>query len=82
MEYFLRQLNDYDFTLGLEERVTSLKARIKAMKIKIGEIDPNGRKEPKLDIPKQVVEQPKSSAELLKEKLLSRSNKDFYKPVD
>ena len=43
------QLNDYDLTLGLEERVISLKARIREMKIKIGEIDPDGRKLHKLN---------------------------------
>ena len=42
------QLND-DLTYGLEERVLSLKARIREMKMKIGELDPQGRKEPKLN---------------------------------
>ncbi len=38
-----------NFTFGLEERVISLKARIREMKMKIGELDPSGRKEPKLN---------------------------------
>ena len=71
MEYLLRRLNDDDLTYGLEERVTSLKARIKEMKIKIGELDPNGRKEPKLDLRRSP---PPEKSELMdiKAKLLGR----------
>ena len=49
MEYSLQQQNDYNLTIGLEERVISLKARIREMKMKIGDYDHQGRKEPKLD---------------------------------
>ena len=71
MEYLLRRLNDDDLTYGLEERVTSLKARIREMKIKIGELDPNGRKEPKLDLRRSP---PPEKSELMdiKAKLLGR----------
>ena len=71
MEYSLRRLNDDDLTLGLEERVTSLKARIKEMKIKIGELDPSGRKEPKLDFHRSPAPE-KSDLMDLKAKLMGR----------
>ncbi len=67
----MQQQNDIDFTLGLEERVISLKARIREMKMKIGYLDPVGRKEPKLDIPKQTVTQ-NSNIDAIKAKLLGR----------
>ena len=73
MEYLLRRLNDDDLTYGLEERVTSLKARIKEMKIKIGELDPSGRKEPKLDLNKSPAPAPEKSDLMdLKAKLMGR----------
>tara|TARA_B100000035_G_scaffold314014_2_gene329136 strand:- start:554 stop:772 length:219 start_codon:yes stop_codon:yes gene_type:complete len=71
MEYSLQQQNDIDYTIGLEERVISLKARIREMKMKIGYIDHKGRKEPKLDIPKQTVNQ-NSNIDAIKAKLLGR----------
>ena len=49
MEYSFQQQNDYNLTIGLEERVISLKARIREMKMKIGDYDHQGRIEPKLD---------------------------------
>ena len=48
MEYSLQQVNN-DYTLDLEERVISLKARIRERKKKIGDYDHQGRIEPKLD---------------------------------
>ena len=67
----MQQPNDEDYTLGLEERVISLKARIREMKMKIGELDPNGRKEPKLDLRRSP---PPEKSELMdiKAKLLGR----------
>ena len=65
------QLNDYDLTIGLEERVISLKARIREMKIKIGELDPQGRKEPKLDFRRSPPPE-KSDLMDIKAKLLGR----------
>ena len=64
------QLND-DLTYGLEERVLSLKARIREMKMKIGELDPQGRKEPKLNFHRSP---PPDKSDLMdiKAKLLSR----------
>lgn len=65
------QLNDYDLTIGLEERVISLKARIREMKMKIGELDPQGRKEPKLDFRRSPPPE-KSDLMDIKAKLLGR----------
>ena len=42
----LQQQND-DLTFGLEERVISPKARIREMKMKIGELDPKVEKNQK-----------------------------------
>jgi len=67
----LQQLNDEDYTWGLEERVMALKARIREMKIKIGELDPQGRKEPKLDF-KRAPAPEKSELMDIKAKLLGR----------
>jgi len=66
----LPQLND-DLTYGLEERVLSLKARIREMKMKIGELDPQGRKEPKLNFHRAPPPE-KSDLMDIKAKLLSR----------
>ena len=66
----MRQLND-DLTFGLEERVISLKARIREMKIKIGELDPSGRKEPKLNFHRSAPPE-KSDLMDIKAKLLGR----------
>ena len=67
----MRQLND-NFTFGLEERVISLKARIREMKMKIGELDPSGRKEPKISI-RRSPPQEKSDLMDIKAKLLGRT---------
>ena len=67
----MQQLNDYDLTIGLEERVISLKARIREMKMKIGELDPQGRKEPKLDFRRSPPPE-KSDLMDIKAKLLGR----------
>jgi hypothetical protein len=66
----LQQQND-DLTFGLEERVISLKARIREMKMKIGELDPQGRKEPKINLSRS---QPPEKSDLMaiKAKLLGR----------
>ena len=49
----------------------ALKARIREMKIKIGELDPQGRKEPKLDF-KRAPAPEKSELMDIKAKLLGR----------
>mgnify|MGYP001191091336 FL=1 len=67
----MRQLND-DLIFGLEERVISLKARIREMKMKIGELDPSGRKEPKISI-RRSPPQEKSDLMDIKAKLLGRT---------
>ena len=67
------QLNDYDLTLGLKERVISLKARIREMKMKIGEIDPDGREEPKLNFHRSLPPE-KSDIMDIKAKLLGRKS--------
>ena len=70
-----------NYCYDLNNRVKDLKRRI--AEAKLAHDNRIGKKvEPKFDIPKQVVEQPKSTAELLKEQLLGKRNKDFYKPVD
>ena len=61
-----------NFTFGLEERVISLKARIREMKMKIGELDPSGRKEPKISI-RRSPPQEKSDLMDIKAKLLGRT---------
>ena len=66
----MQQQND-DLTFGLEERVISLKARIREMKMKIGEYDPNGRKEPKLNFHRSPPPE-KSDLMDIKAKLLGR----------
>ena len=71
-----------EYCLNLENRVDSLKRRIAdaqlAFENRVGD-----KKEPTIDLPKQqIIEKPKTEIELLKEKLLGKRNKDFYKPVD
>ena len=66
----MQQQND-DLTFGLEERVISLKARIREMKMKIGELDPQGRKEPKLNFHRSPPPE-KSDLMDIKAKLLGR----------
>ena len=66
----MQQQND-DLTFGLEERVISLKARIREMKMKIGEYDPSGRKEPKLNFHRSPPPE-KSDLMDIKAKLLGR----------
>tara|TARA_B100001057_G_scaffold274820_1_gene275021 strand:+ start:399 stop:656 length:258 start_codon:yes stop_codon:yes gene_type:complete len=71
-----------EYCLHLENRVDSLKRRISdaqlAYENRVGD-----KKEPTIDLPKQqIIEKPKTEMELLKEKLLGKHNKDFYKPVD
>jgi hypothetical protein len=69
MEYSLQQLSDY--TIDLEDKVLSLKRRIREMKmIMSGEL-PDGRKEPTLNIPQQRVPT-HSDIDELKAKLLGR----------
>ena len=68
----MQQVNDEDYTLGLEERVISLKARIREMKMKIGYLDPQGRKEPKLDF-KRAPAPEKPEILAIKAKLLGRA---------
>ena len=70
MEYSLQQVNN-DYTLGLEERVISLKARIREMKMKIGDYDHQGRIEPKLDFTRSPAPE-KSDLMDLKAKLMGR----------
>tara|TARA_B100000963_G_scaffold332563_1_gene324182 strand:- start:9890 stop:10147 length:258 start_codon:yes stop_codon:yes gene_type:complete len=71
-----------EYCLNLENRVDSLKRRIAdaqlAFENRVGD-----KKEPTINLPKQqIIEKPKTEIELLKEKLLGKRNKDFYKPVD
>tara|TARA_B100000900_G_scaffold381360_1_gene367736 strand:- start:345 stop:551 length:207 start_codon:yes stop_codon:yes gene_type:complete len=68
----LQQVNDQDYTLDLEERVISLKARIREMKMKIGDYDHQGRKEPKLDFQREPAPE-KSDIMAIKAKLLGRA---------
>ena len=70
MEYSLQQVNN-DYTLGLEERVISLKARIREMKMKIGDYDHQGRIEPKLDFTRSPAPE-KSDLMTIKAKLLGK----------
>lgn len=70
MEYSLQQVNN-DYTLGLEERVISLKARIREMKMKIGDYDHQGRIEPKLDFTRSPALE-KSDLMAIKAKLLGK----------
>ena len=71
-----------EYCLNLENRVSSLKRRISdaqsAYQNRVGD-----KKEPTINLPKhQVTEKPKTEMELIKEKLLGKRNKDFYRPVD
>jgi len=66
----LQQQND-DLTFGLEERVISLKARIREMKMKIGNYDHQGRIEPKLDFTRSPALE-KSDLMAIKAKLLGK----------
>ena len=68
----MQQPNDENYTLGLEERVISLKARIREMKMKIGYLDPQGRKEPKIDLRRSPPPE-KSDLMDIKAKLLGRT---------
>ncbi len=68
----MQQVNDQDYTLDLEERVISLKARIREMKMKIGDYDHQGRKEPKLDFQREPAPE-KSDIMAIKAKLLGRA---------
>ena len=70
MEYSLQQQND-DYIMDLEDRVLSLKRRIREMKmIMSGEL-PDGRKEPQLDFSSKSVPT-HSDVDKLKAKLLGR----------
>ena len=72
MECSLPQVNDQNYTLDLEERVISLKARIREMKMKIGDYDHQGRKEPTIDFQRAPApEKPEILA--IKAKLLGRA---------
>ena len=66
----MQQQND-DLTFGLEERVISLKARIREMKMKIGNYDHQGRIEPKLDFTRSPAPE-KSDLMAIKAKLLGK----------
>lgn len=71
-----------EYCLNLENRVDSLKRRIAdaqlAFENRVGD-----KKEPTINLPKQqIIEKPKTEMELIKEKLLGKGNKNFYRPVD
>ena len=73
-----------EYCLNLENRVDSLKRRIADAQLAF-ENRVGNRKEPTVNLPKpKVTEQPKpkTEIELIKEKLLGKRNKDFYRPVD
>ena len=72
MECSLPQVNDQNYTLDLEERVISLKARIREMKMKIGDYDHQGRKEPKIIFQKEPAPE-KSDIMAIKAQLLGRA---------
>ena len=72
MEYSLPQVNDEEYNFVLEEKVISLKTRIREMKMKIGDYDHQGRKEPKLDIPRNAVPT-HSDINAIKAKLLGQT---------
>ena len=68
----MQQVNNEDYTLDLEERVISLKARIREMKMKIGDYDHQGRKEPTIDFQRAPASE-KSEILAIKAKLLGRA---------
>tara|TARA_A200000159_G_scaffold109564_1_gene102400 strand:- start:209 stop:424 length:216 start_codon:yes stop_codon:yes gene_type:complete len=70
MEYSLQQQND-DYIMDLEDKVLNLKRRIREMKMCMAGELPDGRKEPKLNIPVQRVPT-HSDVDKLKDKLLGR----------
>lgn len=70
MEYSLQQQND-DYTMDIEDKVLSLKRRIREMKMILAGELPDGRKEPKLNVPVQSVTT-HSDVDKLKAKLLGR----------
>ena len=70
MEYSLPQVNDEEYILDLEERVISLKTRIREMKM--GDYDHQGRKEPKIIFQKEPAPE-KSDIMAIKAQLLGRA---------
>ena len=72
MEYSLPQVNDEEYILDLEERVISLKTRIREMKMKMGDYDHQGRKEPKIIFQKEPAPE-KSDIMTIKAQLLGRA---------
>ena len=65
------QVNDEEYILDLEEKVISLKTRIREMKMKIGDYDHQGRIEPKLDFTRSPAPE-KSDLMAIKAKLLGK----------
>ena len=82
--WFKKQINweMEEYCLQLEHRVDSLKRRIADAQL-AHENRVGNKKEPSFDIPKQqIIEKPKTEIKLIREKLLGKRDKDFYKPVD